>query len=192
MVGTYKRSKFLAEQEVQRLIRHSRLPAVIVNPSTPIGPRDIKPTPTGRIVIEAAKGLIPAYVDTGLNIAHVDDVAMGHWLAFEKGKIGERSILGGENLGLGEILAIIAGLARRKPPTLKLPRALIYPIAYAAEAVARVTRKEPFVTVDALRMAKKKMFFSSAKAARELGYQSRPARAALADAFAWFRENGYC
>jgi dihydroflavonol-4-reductase len=192
MIGAYKRSKFLAEQEVQRLIRHHNLPAVIVNPSTPIGPRDIKPTPTGRIIVDAAKGLIPAYVDTGLNIAHVDDVAMGHWLAFERGKIGERYILGGENLGLGEILAIIAGLAGRKPPTLKLPRALIYPVAFAAEFTARLTGKEPFVTVDALRMAKKKMFFSSAKATRELGYQSRPARVAIADAFAWFREQGYC
>jgi dihydroflavonol-4-reductase len=192
MVGAYKRSKFLAEQEVHRLIRHHNLPAVIVNPSTPIGPRDIKPTPTGRIVIEAVKGLMPAYIDTGLNIVHVDDVAQGHWLAFERGTIGERYILGGENLGLGEILAIIARLAGRKPPKVKLPRELIYPIAIAAEAIARMTHKEPFVTVDALRMAKKKMFYSSAKAIRELGYHARPARDALADAFAWFREKGYC
>ena len=192
MVGTYKRSKYLAEQEVQRLVRHHNLPAVIVNPSTPIGPRDIKPTPTGRIITDAVKGLIPAYVDTGLNIAHVDDVAMGHYLAFERGKIGERYILGGENLGLGEILAIVAGMAGRKPPTVKLPRELIYPIAFVAELAARVTQKEPFVTVDALRMAKKKMFFSSAKAIRDLGYQARPAREAIADAIAWFREYGYC
>jgi dihydroflavonol-4-reductase len=192
MVGTYKRSKFLAEQEVHRLIRHKNLPAVIVNPSTPIGPRDIKPTPTGRIIIEAVKGLIPAYVDTGLNIAHVDDVAMGHWLAFEKGKIGERYILGGQNLGLGEILGIIAQMVGRKPPTVKLPRELIYPIAAVAEMVARVTRKEPFVTVDALRMAKKKMFFSTSKAERDLNYRPRPARDAIADAISWFRENGYC
>src|ERR1700722_11561015 len=192
MVGVYKRSKYLAEQEVQRLVRHHNLPAVIVNPSTPIGPRDIKPTPTGRIITHAVKGLIPAYVDTGLNIAHVDDVAMGHYLAFERGKIGERYILGGENLGLGEILAIVAGMAGRKPPTVKLPRELIYPIAFVAELAARVTQKEPFVTVDALRMAKKKMFFSSAKAIRDLGYQARPAREAIADAIAWFREYGYC
>jgi dihydroflavonol-4-reductase len=192
MVGTYKKSKFLAEQEVQRMIRHHKLPAVIVNPSTPIGPRDIKPTPTGRIIVDAAKGLIPAYVDTGLNIAHVDDVAMGHWLAFEHGKIGERYILGGENLGLGEILAIIAGLVGRPAPTLKIPRELLFPLAYVAQSVARLTGKEPFVTVDALRMAKKKMFFSAAKAERELGYKARPARNAIADALAWFREYKYC
>ncbi len=192
MIGTYKRSKFLAEQEVQRLIRHHNLPAVIVNPSTPIGPRDIKPTPTGRIIVDAMKGLIPAYVDTGLNIAHVDDVAMGHWLAFEHGKIGERYILGGENLGLGDILAIIAGIAGRKAPTIKLPREMLFPIAYAMQGIARITGKEPFVTADALRMAKKKMFFSAAKAERELGYKARPAQAAIADAIAWFREYHYC
>jgi len=192
MIGTYKKSKFLAEQAVGRLIRQHNLPAVIVNPSTPIGPRDIKPTPTGRIITEAAKGKIPAFVDTGLNVVHVDDVAMGHWLAYERGTIGERYILGGENLGLGEILAIIAGLVGRPPPTVKLPRSLIFPIAYAAETVALFTRREPFVTVDALRMAKKKMFFSSAKAERALGYKARPARAAIADAVEWFKRNGYC
>ncbi len=192
MIGTYKKSKFLAEQAVNRLIRQHNLPAVIVNPSTPIGPRDIKPTPTGRIITEAAKGRIPAYVDTGLNIVHVDDVAMGHWLAYERGKNGERYVLGGENLGLGEILAVIAKLVNRPPPAIKLPRELIFPIAYAAEAVAHFTRQEPFVTVDALRMAKKKMFFSSAKAERELGYKARAATAAIADAVKWFQENGYC
>ena len=192
MVGTYKQSKYLAEQEVQRLIRHNGLPAIIVNPSTPIGPRDIKPTPTGRIIVDAVKGRMPAYVDTGLNIAHVQSVANGHWLAFEKGKIGERYILGGENLGLGEILAVIADIAGRPAPTVKLPRELIFPLAYAAEAFARLTGKEPFVTVDALRMAKKKMYFSSAKAERNLGYKIRPAREAIADAFTWFRQQGYC
>lgn len=192
MIGTYKRSKFLAEQTVQRLIRHHNLPAVIVNPSTPIGPRDIKPTPTGRIITEAVKGKIPAYVDTGLNIVHVDDVAEGHWLAFERGRVGERYVLGGENLGLGEILAIIAEIAGNPAPKIKLPRGLIYPAAYVMELYARLTQQEPFVTVDALRMAKKKMYFSSAKAARALGYQSRPARAALEDAITWFREHHYC
>ena len=185
MIGAYKRSKYMAEQAVQRLIRQHNLPAVIVNPSTPIGPRDIKPTPTGRIITEAARGKIPAFVDTGLNIAHVDDVAMGHWLAYERGKIGERYILGGENLALGKILGIIAELAGRKPPKIKLPRGLIFPIAYGAELAARFTKREPMVTVDALRMAKKKMFFSSAKAERELGYTHRPAREAIADAVGW-------
>jgi dihydroflavonol-4-reductase len=168
------------------------LPAVIVNPSTPIGPGDIKPTPTGRIVVDAAKGLMPAYVDTGLNIAHVHDVAMGHWLAFEKGVIGERYILGGENLGLGDILAIIAGLAGRPAPTVKLPRQLIFPLAYGAELFGALTSKEPFVTIDALRMAKKKMFFSSVKAESQLGYRARSAKTAITDAFNWFRSNGYC
>lgn len=192
MIGAYKKSKYLAEQEVHRMIEHDKLPAVIVNPSTPIGPRDIKPTPTGRIIVDAVQGFMPAYVDTGLNIAHVEDVAMGHWLAFEKGKIGERYILGGENLDLSEILAIIADLVGRAPPSIKLPREILFPLAYLAETMARFTSKEPLVTVDALRMAKKKMFFSSAKADRELGYKARPARLAIADAIKWFRTNGYC
>jgi len=192
MIGVYKQSKYLAEEEVRRLVAHHKLPAIIVNPSTPIGQRDIKPTPTGRIIIDAASGRIPAYVDTGLNIVHVDDVAMGHWLAFQKGRIGERYILGGENLGLGEILAIIARQVGRKPPTVKLPREILYPVAYVAEAFARVTRHEPFVTLDALRMAKKKMFFTPAKAMRELGYTARPAADAISDAIVWFKGNGYC
>jgi dihydroflavonol-4-reductase len=192
MIGAYKKSKFLAEQEVQRLMRRHGLPVVIVNPSTPIGPRDIKPTPTGRVIVEAAKGKIPAYVDTGLNIAHVEDVAAGHWLAFEKGRVGERYILGGENLELGDILGLIASLTGRKPPTVKLPRLAIFPVAAAMETAARITGREPFVTLDGLRMAKKKMFFSSAKAQRELGYAARPARDAIADAVAWFKANGYC
>jgi dihydroflavonol-4-reductase len=192
MVGVYKQSKYLAEEEVRRLITHHTLPAIIVNPSTPIGPRDIKPTPTGRILVDAARGRVPAYVDTGLNIAHVDDVAKGHWLAYEKGKIGERYILGGENVGLGEILAMVARQVGRKPPTIQLPRQALYPLAYAAEAMARVTKKEPLITRDGLRMAKKKMYFSSDKARQELGYDARPATEAIADAITWFRENHYC
>ncbi len=192
MIGVYKQSKYLAEEEVRRLIAHNNLPAVIVNPSTPIGPRDIKPTPTGRIIVDAVKGKIPAYVDTGLNIAHVEDVAMGHWLAFQKGKIGERYILGGENLSLGAILTIVAEHVGRKPPTVRLPRAAIYPIAALMEVYARLSGKEPLVTIDALRMAKKKMYFSPAKAEHDLGYTARPATAAIADAIHWFRENGYC
>ncbi|HAX90840.1 MAG TPA: hypothetical protein DCY07_01340 [Rhodospirillaceae bacterium] len=134
---------------------------------------------------------MPAFVDTGLNIAHVDDVAMGHWLAFEKGRIGERYILGGENLAFGDILGIVAKLTGRKAPTIKIPRLPLFPLAYAAEAIARVTGKEPFITVDGLKMAKKKMYFSSEKAKRELGYAPRPAKAAIADAIVWFKENGY-
>ena len=147
MVGTYKQSKYLAEQEVHRLIATHKLPAVIVNPSTPIGPRDIKPTPTGRIIVDAAKGRMPAYVDTGLNIAHVDDVAMGHWLAFERGKIGERYLLGGDNLALSDILGIVAGMTGRSAPKIKLPRAAIYPIAFGMEIAARLTGWDPPVTI---------------------------------------------
>ncbi|MDE1901716.1 MAG: NAD-dependent epimerase/dehydratase family protein [Alphaproteobacteria bacterium] len=197
MVGVYKQSKFLAEEEVRRLVLHHNLPAVIVNPSTPIGPRDIKPTPTGRIIVDAVSGRMPAYVDTGLNIAHVEDVAMGHWLAFERGKVGERYILGGENLALGDILAIIADIVGRPAPTIKLPRAAIYPVALGMEMAARAAALagahwEPMVTLDALRMAKKKMYFSTAKAEREFGYAARPARNAIRDAIEWFRANRYC
>lgn len=192
MVGTYKQSKYLAEEEVSRLIRHHGLPCVIVNPSTPIGPRDVKPTPTGRIIVDAVKGRMPAYVDTGLNIAHVEDVAQGHLLALENGKIGERYILGGNNLALSDILGIIADIAHRPAPTIKLPRAAIYPIAVGMEIAARLTGWEPLVTRDALRMSKKKMYFTSAKAERELGYHSRPASVAIEDAIAWFRAEKYC
>jgi dihydroflavonol-4-reductase len=190
-IGAYKKSKVLAERFVERMIADSKLPAVIVNPSTPIGPRDVRPTPTGRIVVEAASGRMPAYVDTGLNLVHVDDVASGHLAALRQGRIGERYILGGENMTLGQMLAEIAKLAGRRAPTTKLPRRLVYPIAYGAEAAARITGREPFATVDGLRMAKYKMFFSSAKAERELSYHARPAAEALADAYRWFREAGY-
>ena len=190
-IGAYKQSKVLAERLVERMVAEANLPAVIVNPSTPIGPRDVRPTPTGRIVVEAATGRMPAFVDTGLNLVHVDDVGAGHVAALRRGRVGERYILGGENLSLGQMLAEIARLAGRRPPTVKLPRALIYPIAYAAEGLARITKREPFVTVDGLRMAKYKMFFSSAKAERELSYQARPAAEALADAYRWFLDAGY-
>jgi dihydroflavonol-4-reductase len=192
MVGHYKRSKYLAEAMVRQLIDQDGLPAVIVNPSAPIGPRDIRPTPTGRMVVEAACGRMPAFVDTGLNVVHVDDVAAGHLLAYERGKIGERYILGGENLSLGAILAQIARLVGREPPKLRLPAGLILPVAYLAEAFARLRGGiEPLVTVDGVRMARKRMFFSTAKAELELGYRSRPAAAALGDALDWFRQHAY-
>jgi dihydroflavonol-4-reductase len=192
MVGIYKRSKFLAEEIVKELIRERGLPAVIVNPSTPIGPRDVKPTPTGRIIVEAASGRMPAYVDTGLNLAHVDDVATGHLLAERQGVIGERYILGGDNLSLAQILGEIGEIVGRRRKPVNLPIGPIWPLALAAEAMAVMTGKEPFVTREALRMAKKKMYFSSAKAAEALGYRSRPARAGLADAIQWFRAAGMC
>jgi dihydroflavonol-4-reductase len=192
MIGPYKRSKFLAEAAVRELIRDRRLPAVIVNPSTPIGPRDVKPTPTGRMVVEAASGRMPAYVDTGLNLVHVDDVATGHLLAEAQGRIGERYILGGENLTLAEILRRIAVLTGRRPPAFALPIPAVWPVALVAEAMGRLRDREPFVTLDGLRMARHKMFFSSEKAKRELGFRPRPADEALADAVAWFRQAGMC
>ena len=191
MIGLYKRSKFLAEAEVHRRIAEQGLPAVIVNPSAPMGPRDVKPTPTGRIIVDAAKGKIPVYVDTGLNIVHVEDVAEGHLLAFEKGRVGERYILGGENVSLRELLTIIAHAVGRKPPTVQIPHALTIAIGYAAETWCRMFGGDPIATGDAARMARKKMFYSSDKAKRELGYAPRPARQAIADSLSWFKENGY-
>jgi dihydroflavonol-4-reductase len=191
VIGAYKLSKLLAEREVERMIAQENLPAVIVSPSTPIGPRDIKPTPTGRIIVEAAAGRMPAFVDTGLNLVHVDDVAEGHFLALEQGRIGENYILGGADVTLAQMLADIAALSGRRAPTVKLPRGPLFPLAFAAEMVARVTGKEPFLTTDALRMSRYRMYFSSAKAERELGYAARPYREGLKDAHAWFAANGY-
>ena len=191
MIGDYKRSKFLAEQAVRRLIEERAAPVVIVNPAAPVGPRDIKPTPTGRMIVEAAAGRMPAYVDTGLNLVHVDDVAEGHLLAFERGVIGERYILGGEDLSLAEILGLIAEITGGRPPRLRLPHGLLLPLAHAAEAWARHSGREPFASVDGLKMAKKHMYFTSAKARAALGYSPRPAVQGLADAVAWFNENGY-
>jgi dihydroflavonol-4-reductase len=190
-VGAYKRSKVLAERLVREMVDREGLPAVIVNPSTPVGPRDVKPTPTGRIIVEAASGRMPGFVDTGLNLVHVDDVAAGHLAAMRKGQFGQRYILGGENVSFSAMLADIAALAGRSPPTLKLPRALIYPVALGAEAVAHFTGRPPFLTLDGLRMARHRMFFTDAKARRELGYASRPYRDGLAEAIAWFRASGY-
>jgi len=192
MIGTYKRSKFLAEEAVRNLIRGEGVPAVIVNPSAPVGPRDIKPTPTGRMIREAAAGRMPAFVDTGLNVVHVDDVASGHVAAFEKGEVGERYILGGENMTLKDILGAVARIVGRRPPRFRIPRSAVLPIAFVAEAWAGMTGgDEPFVTVDGVRMAKKRMYFKSDKAERVLGYRSRPSIEALSDAVAWFRDNGY-
>jgi dihydroflavonol-4-reductase len=186
MIGHYKRSKFLAE-EVARQFAAEGSPVVIVNPSTPIGPHDIKPTPTGRVVRDAMAGKLPAYVDTGLNVVHVEDVAHGHWLAFERGVVGERYILGGANMSLREVLTEIADIAGRSPPKVRLPHGVVMPIAYVSEAWARLTGMNPIATVEEVRMSKKRMFFTSAKAERELGYTARPARQALEDAVEWFR-----
>ncbi len=189
MIGHYKRSKFLAEELVREFVR-AGAPVVIVNPSTPIGPGDLKPTPTGQMVVDAAAGRTPAYVDTGLNIVHVDDVAVGHLRAFDRGRVGERYILGGENMTLREILVQICRLAGRSPPRIRLPHAALLPVAYASEALARVTGRSSRVTLEAVRLARKHMYFSSEKAVRDLGYSWRPPARAFEDALLWFREQG--
>jgi dihydroflavonol-4-reductase len=190
-IGAYKRSKIAAERLVETMVADEELPAIIVNPSTPIGPRDVKPTPTGRIIVEAARGRVPGFLDTGLNLVHVDDVAEGHLAALKQGVIGERYILGGENVLLADMLAEIAHLCGRRPPRLRLPRAVVLPVAYAAEATAWLTGRQPFTTLDGIRMAEHRMFFTAAKAERELGFRARPYREALGDAVRWFGAAGY-
>lgn len=189
-VGIYKRSKFLAERAVLDLVRQEGLPVVVVNPAAPVGPRDIKPTPTGKMIRDAAAGRVPAYIDTGLNMVHVDDVAEGHVLALEKGRIGERYVLGGENLLLKDILALVADVVGRRPPRIEIPEALVWPAAWLMEGMARLTGIPPMMTRDHIKMARHKMFYSSDKAKRELGYAPRPLRSAVEDAVAWFRANG--
>jgi dihydroflavonol-4-reductase len=186
--GHYKQSKFLAESEVLKLVKEQSLPAVIVNPTAPIGPRDIKPTPTGRLIRDAAFGRIPAFVNTGLNIVHVDDVAEGHFQAFEKGKVGEKYILGGENMSLRTILETVANLRQSRPPKLRLSPELILPLAYLTEAWARLTHgNEPMITVAGVKLSKQLMYFSSDKAREKLGYWPRPAIKAIDDAVSWFQ-----
>jgi dihydroflavonol-4-reductase len=192
MVGHYKRSKFMAETVVRKITEENRLSLVIVNPSTPIGPRDVKPTPTGRIVVDTLRDRMPGYVDTGLNVAHSDDIANGHLLAHTHGKAGERYILGGENMTLLQIFQTLDQLRGRRTKRFHLPIALVLPTAWLMEKTAMVSKIEPRMTVDSVRMATKKMFFSSDKAMRELGYLYRPAAEALEDAMHWFQANGYC
>jgi dihydroflavonol-4-reductase len=189
MIGHYKRSKFLAEQRVLEAAG-AGAPVIIVNPSTPIGPGDIKPTPTGQMVLDAANGRMPAFVDTGLNVVHVDDVAAGHVLAHARGRIGERYILGGQDMTLRDILVQIAQLTGRSPPRIRLPRAPLIPLAFVAELVARLTGGSTRMTVEGLRMAGKRMFFSSQKAQRELGYAWRAPLVAFQDALAWADAQG--
>jgi dihydroflavonol-4-reductase len=193
MIGHYKRSKFLAERLVEDMVRSRGLPALIVSPSTPIGPGDVKPTPTGKIIRDAIAGKLPAYVNTGLNLVHVDDVADGHLLALNKGRVGQSYILGGEDMSLQDILITVASMSNGKPPRVRIPYALAYGVALVAEMLAVLTRgDEPLATREGVRMSKKIMYFSSDKARRELGYAPRPALAALQDAVDWFveREQG--
>jgi dihydroflavonol-4-reductase len=189
LIGAYKRSKYDAEQAVRKLVLQGHN-IVIVNPSTPVGPGDIKPTPTGKMVLDAANGRMPAFVNTGLNVVHVDDVAQGHLQALERGGVGESYILGGENLMLKDLLRIIAAQARRRGPTIRLPITPLMPIAAAMEVIAGRTGRAPLMTREMLRMARKKMFFSSAKAIAKLGYAPRPAREAVEDALDYFATQG--
>ena len=189
--GAYKRSKVVAERVVETMLDSEALPAIIVHPSAPIGPRDIRPTPTGRMIVAAACGRMPAFVDTGLNLVHVDDVALGHVAALERGAVGERYILGGDNALLAEILGEIAKIVGLTPPRIRLPRGPLYPLAAAAEAIAWATGREPLLTLDGLRMSRRRMFFSSEKAQRDLGYRARPHVDGLRDAIDWFRNAGY-
>lgn len=190
MVGPYKRSKFLAEQVALELARRG-LPVVIVNPSAPVGPWDVKPTPTGQMVVDFLAGRMFATMDTGLNLVHVRDVARGHLLAAERGRIGEKYILGHANLSLAEIGALLAEITGRHPPRWRVPYALAWSAALGMEAFARLTRTAPRVPLTAVRMARKRMYFSPARAVRELGLPQTDVRVALRDAAGWFAEHGY-
>jgi dihydroflavonol-4-reductase len=191
MTGPYKRSKFLAEQVALKFAA-SGFPVVIVNPTAPVGDHDFKPTPTGKTVVDFVRGKMPAFLDTGLNVVDVRDVAAGHLAACERGRVGERYILGAENLTLEGIFGVLAKAVGRPAPRIRIP----YPVAYAAGVVstawANVTGKEPLAPLDGVKMARKKMWVRQDKAVRELGYAPGPAAAALERAVEWFRANGYC
>ena len=191
IVGHYKKSKFLADVLARKLAKVEGLPVVIVNPAAPIGPYDIKPTPTGKMVVDFLNGRIPSYIDTGLNIVHVEDVAMGHWLAAQKGRIGERYILGGENLTLKQVLDLLAEVSGLPGPKFKTPYAIALAFGAVDTALAVMRGTVPMAPLDAIKMAKHYMWFSSEKAKRELCFAPRPAKEALKDAVAWYLANGY-
>jgi dihydroflavonol-4-reductase len=190
MAGHYKRSKFLAEQEVLKLAKEG-LPVVIVNPSAPVGERDVKPTPTGQVIVDFMKGRMPAYIETGMNIVDVDDVAEGHLLAMQKGRIGERYILGCKNLLLREVFEMLSSLTGIKAPALKLPRLAVLPLAYANAWFANLTGRPPRIPLEGVKMAKYKMHYDCSKAIRELGIPQTPPEVALGKAVRWFRSHGY-
>ncbi len=190
MAGHYKRSKYLAEQEVLKLAREG-LPVVIVKPSAPVGEADVKPTPTGQIIVDFMLGRMPAYIETGMNLIDVDDVAQGHLLAMERGRQGERYILGNRNLLLNEVFHILSRLTGVKAPTIKLPRAAILPLAYANQWFANVTGVPPRIPLEGVKMAKYKMHYDCSKAIRELGLPQTPVDVALEKAVQWFRRHGY-
>ena len=190
MAGHYKRSKYLAEQEVLKLAK-AGLPVVIVNPSAPVGASDVKPTPTGQVIVDFMKGRMPAYIETGMNIVDVDDVAAGHLLAMQKGRIGERYILGNKNLMLREVFEILSRLTGVKAPTIKFPRLAILPLAYLNQWIANLTGQPPRIPLEGVKMAKYKMHYDCGKAIRELGIPQTPPEVALEKAVRWFREHGY-
>ncbi len=190
MVGHYKRSKFLAERKAESYAARG-LPVVIVNPSTPVGPGDLKPTPTGKIIVDFLNGKMPAYVDTGLNLVHVRDVAWGHLLAFERGKIGEKYILGNRNMTLSEIFQALEAVSGVPAPRVRLPHLPVLALAYINAAISMVTGREPMVPLEGVRMAHRRMFFDASKAVRELGLPQTPVEDALAEAVTWYRNNGY-
>lgn len=190
MIGHYKRSKFLAEQEVARRAR-AGAPIVIVNPSTPIGPGDAKPTPTGQMIVDFLNGRMPGYVETGMNLVHVGDVAEGHCLAMARGRIGERYILGHRNLTLKEILTTLAEVSGLPVPTLRVPHAVAMGAAVVSTAWARLVGRAPTISIEGVRMAHKKMYFDASKAVRELGLPQTPIEEALREAVEWYRHHGY-
>lgn len=191
MTGAYKRSKFLAEQEALRFAREG-FPVIIVNPTAPVGARDRKPTPTGQTIVDFLNGRMPAFVDTGLNLIDARECAQGHWLAFLQGQPGQRYILGSENLTLRQILQHLSAISGRPAPRIRLPWAVALAAGIVSTAGARLTGRPPRVPLDAVRMARKKMWVSHAKAARELGFQPSPARTGLLNAVDWFQNHGYC
>tara|TARA_X000001036_G_C20651474_1_gene795171 strand:- start:191 stop:1177 length:987 start_codon:yes stop_codon:yes gene_type:complete len=185
MIGDYKKSKYLAEKIIEKLVKKD-LKVIIVNPSTPIGPGDIKPTPTGKIILDVLKGKMPAYVDTGLNFVHVDDVAEGHFLALEKGKIGEKYILGGENLNFKDFLDMVSEIGNVPKVNFQINFKYLIPLAFLNEFLCKFfISRNPSLTIDSLKMSSKKMFFSSMKAKKKLGYRPRPAKNAIKDAINW-------
>ena len=189
MIGDYKKSKYLSEKIVKQSINSGSINCIIVNPSTPIGPGDLKPTPTGNIILQVLLKKMPAYVETGLNIVHVDDVAQGHFQALEKGRNGEKYILGGENLEFKNFLDIVCNHANLPMINLKIPKKPLYPIAYLNESFAMIDKNyKPMLTVDGLKMSEHKMFFSSEKAKKNLGYRPRNVNSAIKDSIEWFKK----
>ena len=189
MISPYKKTKFMAEKLVMEMFRDEGLPVVIVNPSTPVGPGDSRPTPTGTMILNAARDGGMFYADTGLNVAHVDDIALGHLLALKNGKVGRRYILGGDNLSLKDLFAMTARITDKPGPKFKVPVAVMYAAGFIGEMLARLgVIKNPVATMDSVRMASKKMYYSSDRAEKELGYTHRPAAEAVQDAVVWFKK----